>query len=609
MEMIRLAAELIILLGAVNTGVLTSGDKALLFDCGDSVTPERLANIGVAQVDKILCTQHRRVNVSGAYEFVERGAELYVPDAERHLFDKTDEYWSDLNNRWFPYHFQPGPQVLTKPLPVTQTINEGSFIEWEGYRIRVLDTPGATDGAISYLVEVNGTTYCFSGDVLYAPGQVWDLSSLQKGFETRDYHGFLGNMRRLVPSLQKIKSSGTSVIIPSHGEVMHEPESAIQSTIDRLEEAWSSYSSISSLWHYYPDMMAGRQSGGQSIISARTHPDIPFLERIPRTTTSLLKSESGAALIIDCPNERVVTSLREMLKAKRITAIEGAWVTHYHNDHVDGLQRLYRTFGMPIMTHESMAEILEYPRRFFLPCISPNAVPVTYSRKDGERWTWREFELTAYHFPGQTYYHSGLLIEGQGKRIFLGGDSFSPRGIDDYCAGNRNFLGEGRGFDQCLALIKDLKPDAVMNPHQDKGVDFSDDEIERMRRTLAEREKLFAELLPWEHPNFGTDLWWVRTYPYEQDVFRGGDFQLDVQFTNHAEKDATGIVSPVLNDGWAWTSHSEHSTVIQPGQDGAVRMTISVPDHAKRGLHVIPVRVTWNTRYLGQIRHVLVHVM
>ncbi len=53
MEMIRLAAHLFILLGAVNTGVLTSGDKAILFDCCDTVTLERLAETGINRVDKI----------------------------------------------------------------------------------------------------------------------------------------------------------------------------------------------------------------------------------------------------------------------------------------------------------------------------------------------------------------------------------------------------------------------------------------------------------------------------------------------------------------------------------------------------------------------------
>ena len=44
---------------------------------------------------------------------------------------------------------------------------EGDVIRWRGYAIRVLDTPGATMGSVSYLVEAGGRTVCFCGDVLY----------------------------------------------------------------------------------------------------------------------------------------------------------------------------------------------------------------------------------------------------------------------------------------------------------------------------------------------------------------------------------------------------------------------------------------------------------
>ena len=47
----------------------------------------------------------------------------------------------------------------------------------------MLDTPGHTDGSLSYLVEVDGKRVVFCGDAIYDEGQVWDLYSLQKGTE------------------------------------------------------------------------------------------------------------------------------------------------------------------------------------------------------------------------------------------------------------------------------------------------------------------------------------------------------------------------------------------------------------------------------------------
>ena len=94
-------------------------------------------------------------------------------------------------------------------------------------------------------------------------------------------------------------------------------------------------------------------------------------------------------------------------------------MTHYHDDHVDSLHHLAASMPTPIYADESMAEILSHPTRFFLPCISPAAAPVTHVTRDGETWRWHEFELTALHFPGQTLYHGGLLVRGQGMTVLV----------------------------------------------------------------------------------------------------------------------------------------------------------------------------------------------
>ena len=219
-----------------------------------------------------------------------------------------------------------------------------------------------------------------------------------------------------------------------------------------------------------------------------------------------------------------------MIAKGEIRSVECAWVTHYHDDHVDGLGRLHSAFGCPVIVEERQADILSHPERYLLPCISPTALPVNRVVRDGESWRWHEFTLTAFHFPGQTLYHSALLAEGRGMRILFTGDSFSPSGIDDYCPGNRNFLGKGVGYDRCLDIVRRVRPDLIVNAHMPFTMTLSDDQIDHMRRILAEREKLFTSILPWEHPNFGTDVSWARAYPYEQGVFRGGAVTFEARF-------------------------------------------------------------------------------
>ena len=78
-------------------------------------------------------------------------------------------------------------------------------------------------------------------------------------------------------------------------------------------------------------------------------------------------------------------------------------------------------------------------------------VHVDRRTRHGESWQWHEFTVTAYHLPGQTLYHGGLLIEGRGHRILFCGDSFTMAGIDDYCAGNRNWLGSTSAASELIA--------------------------------------------------------------------------------------------------------------------------------------------------------------
>mgnify|MGYP001000288474 CR=1 FL=1 len=88
----QVAPGLWVLEGAVNTGMLVVDGHALLVDCCDTVTPARLRGLGVERVDLILCTQHRRPNVAGAYAFVEQGARVMIPAGTRAL-DNAAKRW------------------------------------------------------------------------------------------------------------------------------------------------------------------------------------------------------------------------------------------------------------------------------------------------------------------------------------------------------------------------------------------------------------------------------------------------------------------------------------------------------------------------------------
>jgi glyoxylase-like metal-dependent hydrolase (beta-lactamase superfamily II) len=616
-----IAAGLRVLRGAVNTGVLIDGDRALLIDCCDTVTPERLrTECDGVRVDAILCTQHRRPNTAGIARFAEIGADIMVSGGEAHLFTGVSDYWNDPANRWHTYHNQPGQQVLAEPVPVTRTVGGGDTISWGGHTIAVYDTPGATDGAVSYGLEIDERRIAFSGDAISGHGQIWELHALQKGNERiRDYHGYVGNLHKLIPSLDRLREF--DLLIPSHGDPILHPPAAIDELIARLERLWTNYVSTSCLNHYFPGMLQDytppRLRVPESAIRAATVEPPAHVLR-PGYTSWMLRSDSGAALLMDCGDGGVVDTVADWLSDGTISSLDGVWITHYHDDHVDALPALVKRFGTPVATVDPLRDVIEHPAAWFLPCVSPASVPVTQLRKHGESWKWHEFTLTAYHFPGQTYYHSGLLAEGHGVKVFFAGDSGSPTGLDDHCAGNRNWNRAHTGFRRCLQIWRETEPDFIFNAHQPLAFRFTSEELDLMERTTAERHAIIGELTPWPDADFAVDEHWARVYPYEQDVPAGGEAVFGVQFTNHADRPIEAMVEVAAPEGWTVHTGQARATVpaLTNGStgpeaailDGAVSLHVGVPVDAEPGRYIVPVRLTWDGRYLGQYRHGIVNV-
>ena len=157
--------------------------------------------------------------------------------------------------------------------------------------------------------------------------------------------------------------------------------------------------------------------------------------------------------------------------------------------------------------------------------------PDPCDRNARQRRRLDQFKLTAYYYPGQTLYHAALLVEGKGLRMLFVGDSHTPAGIERLLRQNRNWLGTGVGFDRCIALIEKLRPTHLFNCHVNDAFDFIPEECRFMRENLAQRERLFGQLVPWDHANYALDDSWVRCHPYEQTVAPGARIDLGVVVT------------------------------------------------------------------------------
>jgi glyoxylase-like metal-dependent hydrolase (beta-lactamase superfamily II) len=427
----------------------------------------------------------------------------------------------------------------------------------------------------------------------------------------------MGTREQLVAGLLRVAGQKPDSLVPSHGRVMTSPAKAIDALVARLEVCYDKYVAISALRHYFPKMFAAYdgRAGHMPIRKGKAVPDC--LRHFG--TTWMLISKTGGALVMDCGSADAVQQVRKALQAGTIRSVEALWVTHYHDDHVDGIPAFREAFDCPCITDASVAEVIGDPLAWRLPCIAPHRIRVDRPTKDGESWQWHEFKLTAYHLPGQTLYHAGLLVEGKDLRMLFAGDSFTAAGIDDYCMGNRNWLGRDVGFDHCLALIEKLQPTHIFNPHVEDAFDFTDEQIHFMRANLAQREALFGRVVPWGHANFGMDDSWVRCHPYEQASAAGADAAFDVVVTNHGAASqqvsaravpprawAQPATRPAAGDQIAGTdwAHAE----VRPKRDGRLRLSLRVPAGVKPGRYVIPVDIRFGARELPQFTEAIVVV-
>jgi L-ascorbate metabolism protein UlaG (beta-lactamase superfamily) len=421
-----------------------------------------------------------------------------------------------------------------------------------------------------------------------------------------DYHGFLGTREALIQGLNRVKEARPALLVPSHGNLMRDPAKAIGLLAQRFDRCYDKYVAISALRHYFPDMF-------KDFVGRPGHMPIRKGKEVPAClrhfdTTWMIVSKDKAAFVIDVCGPNTAKQVQKLVESGEIRYVDGMWITHYHYDHVDGIPDLLKLYDCPVITDSHVADVVSDPLAWRLTCISPHVIRVDQPTRDGETWPWHEFKMTAYHFPGQTLYHSGLLVESDGLRMLFAGDSYTMSGIDDYCTHNRNWLGKGLGFDYCLELTARLKPTHIFNEHVDPAFDFADEEIAFMRANLAEREKLYGEIVPWDHANYGMDEQWARCFPYEQKARPGAEVAFRVVITNHSPAPRKAAARAVLPSAWGRKATEWAGTAIAPKKDGEIRLAVRVPPGAQPGRTIIPVDLKCGDWDLPQFTEAIVVV-
>ncbi len=585
---------------------LLAGKRVLVY--GDSGSRVKSAT-------HVLFTHSRRDVVWAGARAVAQGAAAIVPEGERALFEEPGSFWKSYWTARFHDYSQVNTKVLREPVLVSRAVRGGDILELDGVRIEVIDTPGFTRGAVSYIVEAGGKRIACTGDLISGNGQLFDLSSLQDAIpeaRTRGYHGYAARAGDLIASLRRIAAFSPDFIVPARGGIINNPAEAIGLLIARLQSLMASHFATDALrWYWGEESLRIRS---RKVLDGREVDSMPMAEQRPLPSwaqaagnSRILLSRTGAALVVDAGYKGLLPKLEEMTASGAVQSVDAVWITHYHDDHTDFAQDIARRYRAPVWFTPSIQEVLERPGHFRLPCLTTNPITSGKPQPDGTKLRWNEFDLTFYDFPGQTLYHGGLLVERDGgEALFFAGDSFTPSGIDDYCLQNRNLLGADQGFLYCLRVLQRLPPKVwLVNQHVEPTFRFTANQIERMRDELRKRAAILAELSPWPNPNYAIDESWAAIHPYGAEAAAGVPMKLEVRIMNHSPSAETFTVGWNLPRGWRLI-RADRKIRIPPRREGTAQATFSPQG---RGLQVVTADIAFSAGVFREWAEAIVSVI
>ena len=603
----------------INVSVIEQDGKCILINSGDGSILEVLKSYGLASPEWVLYTDHRLEHCASAGELKTRGIKIAVPASEAPFFHAAQEFWKNadqfIDHR---YDFRPDLSVLRTSVQPDQLLEIGSTFRWRGLELKVIATPGFSDGGVSYVVNIDGQRLAFTGNLLTGAGQLSNVYDLQKPFPGMrgnlaaghgGYWGFGGGLPDVKKSLEDLLVERPAMLIPSHGERIGDPTAVASLLRANIDEAMENYLALTAWRLYFKDQDVITGFRNVPMLPAPDTPIAPsWLQRLeehplspdfPLLMTSwYVKADDGSIFLFDCGYPPIAAALNDLVQAGAIKGVDGVWISHYHDDHVTSVNEIRRRYQSKVYAQREMQDILENPTAYQMPCLFPESIHVDHPLSEGEVIEWKGYRMTAFYFPGQTLYHGGLLVEHNGERLFLSGDSFANFGIDDYCAQNRNFLGiDEPGYRRCIDLLLRLKPDMLIGAH--KGpTPFTPENLRKAATLLEQRTILFGKLFPWDNPNFGLDPYWVRAHPFRQKAFPGQIVTIEARIFNHSASTKSASASLEASSGWSLTKPERNT--IPAHTEGSIRLTAKAPDNPVNSRDVLGLAIRFDGKNLGE---------
>jgi glyoxylase-like metal-dependent hydrolase (beta-lactamase superfamily II) len=577
---------------------------AVAIDFGSGLALDHLEALGIRRITDVLMTHHHRDQGQGLPRAVAHGARIHVPPVERELFDRVEEMWEgrQLDN---DYNLRQDRFSLLDSVPVHATVPEYRELEAAGVRLLVLPTPGHTIGSVTYLLDRDGERLAFTGDLVYAPGKVWSLAATQWSYTQNE------GPAMTVLSALLLHRYRLSAIAPSHGEIMHDSDQALELLAQVMQEYVDSRRS-------YPWDLRARLE--DPFVALTPH---LLLNRTAMSCSYVVLSETGEALIVDygydmttglvLGQERAsrrpwlasIPALRELYGVKRISV---ALPTHYHDDHIAGMPLLRDVEGTELWIPENVAPTMADPWFEDLPCQWYDPIVADRVLPLGEPFSWNEYTFTAHAQPGHTLYAVAYELDVDGVKVVFTGDQQEGLGgrdgrrdIMNYQYRNLFRLGD---YAQSAGLYRRIGPGLMASGHWDpRWVD--DEYLDYLTDSAQLVDDIHRRLLPLDDLSIGPDGQTARLLPYRRRAGVGEPLEYTVRVRNPLAASALARLTPVLPVGWR-SSVPELTLELGPGEESTVQLTVTPASTGRRQRLAVDVAI--GDLRLGQHTEALVDV-
>ncbi len=584
-----------------NVYVVRNGDEVVLIDFGDGGILDQLGSLGILRVTDVLMTHHHRDQGQGLARAIACGARVWVPQVEQELFRDVDAHWQ-AREVYNNYNVREDRFSLLEPIRVAGTLDDYSAHHFAGHEFMVVPTPGHTVGSISLFASIDGRLAAFTGDLIAGPGKVWSLAATHW-----TYNGAEG-VAASIASLVDLKARQPDLLLPSHGDPMDEPALAIDLLITRLWDLLQYRKQSTRLMNWIDKPYA------------QVTPHL-LVNRTSVANSYVLLSASGRALLIDFGYDMMTGFAAGVDRASRrpwlytlpalrrdygVTKIDAAIATHYHDDHVAGLNLLRQVEGTQVWAAENFSRILEHPADYDLPCLWYDPIHIDRVLPFGQPVCWQEYEFRIYPLPGHTLYASAIAFEVDGRRVLATGDQYQG---DEGEKWNYVYKGKYRFGDyaRTAELYRRLNPDLIISGHWNPlhvQPGYFDMLEERGQILMGlHRDLLPLETFHFDGEGFGA---WIR--PYQVEACAGERIEFDVEVRNPFAHPADAELYLVTPAGWH-VAESSISFPLGPHATETAHFHVAIPPGGPTRRERIAADLTVGNHRLGQQAEALVTVL